>query len=251
MQVDLGVPKWLQALLSEEFFRQCAVHESSRKNEKNIFCLDCRSSFCPQCLSPHSSHRLIQIRRYVYQNVIRLDDIEKLIDCAFVQSYINNSAKVVFINDRPQTRPFRVSGHVCITCDRPLQDPYHFCSLSCKVNHLANSEEGISTYLYECNYLPLPDIDVSHFTPDSVLDSPNFSSGNNSPTATVSREPPPPGSIVIKKKRPSLIQPPTSTVDVIVQSDSPVISFPTDPIPVCFPVNMKRRKGAPTRSPLY
>lgn len=111
LQVDLGVPKWLQALLSEEFFRQCAVHESSRKNEKNIFCLDCRSSFCPQCLSPHSSHRLIQvrsstinsitfpqitklfhvlfqIRRYVYQNVIRLDDIEKLIDCAFVQVYI-------------------------------------------------------------------------------------------------------------------------------------------------------------------
>lgn len=126
-----------------------------------------------------------------------------------------------------------------------------FSSFICQVNHLANSEEGISTYLYECNYLPLPDIDVSHFTPDSVLDSPNFSSGNNSPTATVSREPPPPGSIVIKKKRPSLIQPPTSTVDVIVQSDSPVISFPTDPIPVCFPVNMKRRKGAPTRSPLY
>lgn len=43
---------------------------------------------------------------------------------------------MVFINERPQTRPFRLSVHVCITCDRPLQDPYHFCSLSCKVKQI-------------------------------------------------------------------------------------------------------------------
>ena len=50
-----------------------------------------------------------------------------------MQSYTTNSAKVVFLNQRPQTRNFRGSGNFCSTCDRSLQDPYHFCSLSCKV----------------------------------------------------------------------------------------------------------------------
>ena len=50
-----------------------------------------------------------------------------------LQSYTTNSAKVVFLNQRPQTRNFRGSGNFCGTCDRSLQDPYHFCSLSCKV----------------------------------------------------------------------------------------------------------------------
>lgn len=79
------VPQWLSTLLAEKFFKPCSVHEFARKNERNIFCLDCSSSFCPQCISPHRPHRLLQIRRYVYQDVIRLDDLEKLIDCALVQ----------------------------------------------------------------------------------------------------------------------------------------------------------------------
>lgn len=79
------VPQWLSTLLGEKFFKPCSVHEFARKNERNIFCLDCSCSFCPQCISPHRPHRLLQIRRYVYQDVIRLNDLEKLIDCALVQ----------------------------------------------------------------------------------------------------------------------------------------------------------------------
>ncbi|MBA0589556.1 hypothetical protein Gorai_018296, partial [Gossypium raimondii] len=164
------VPRWLQVLLTEKFFNACIIHEDARKNEKNIYCLDCCISICPRCLAPHSSHRLLQVRRYVYHDVIRLDDATKLMDCAFVQvshhplllnstsiptnienktcftfnavltvflcsvfvllfhkSYITNSAKVVFINQRPQTRQFRGSGNFCTICDRSLQDPYLFC----------------------------------------------------------------------------------------------------------------------------
>lgn len=136
---------------------------------------------------------MFQIRRYVYHDVIRLDDAAKLVDCDYVQvssnlissyhlclsacsksydlssmeplsvsiksvtkiiqrkfncswfrnpimlslyslqPYITNSAKVVFINQRPQTR-LRSSGNICNTCDRSLQDSYLFCSLSCKVS---------------------------------------------------------------------------------------------------------------------
>ncbi|KAG6784653.1 hypothetical protein POTOM_010351 [Populus tomentosa] len=82
---NLSLPPWLQALLTEKFFNACVIHEGARKNEKNIFCLDCCISICPHCLSPHGSHRLLQIRRYVYNDVLRLDDAQKLFDSAFVQ----------------------------------------------------------------------------------------------------------------------------------------------------------------------
>ncbi|XP_077234380.1 protein RGF1 INDUCIBLE TRANSCRIPTION FACTOR 1-like isoform X2 [Tasmannia lanceolata] len=149
-------PHWLEGLLGEKFFNSCLIHETAKKNEKNIFCLDCCTSICPHCLSPHCSHRLLQIRRYVYRDVVRQDDLEKLIDCSFVQSYITNNAKVIFLNQRPQPRPFRGSGNICTTCDRSLQDPYLFCSLSCKVKYLVR-KNGLAKYLYECEFLPLPE----------------------------------------------------------------------------------------------
>ncbi|GAV71784.1 PLATZ domain-containing protein [Cephalotus follicularis] len=168
------VPRWLEVLLTEKFFNACILHEEARKNEKNIYCLDCCISICPHCLSPHNSHRLLQIRRYVYHDVIRLDDARKLIDCVDVQSYTTNNAKVVFLNQRPQTRQFRGSGNLCSTCDRSLQDSYLFCSLYCKVDYLLRTQKGdLSRFLFECKFLPLPEpvSDDGLMTPDSVLES--------------------------------------------------------------------------------
>ncbi|KAF5446227.1 hypothetical protein F2P56_031867 [Juglans regia] len=79
------LPRWLEVLLTEKFYNACILHEEAKKNEKNVYCLDCCTSLCPHCLSPHRSHRILQIRRYVYHDVIRLDDAAKLMDCAFVQ----------------------------------------------------------------------------------------------------------------------------------------------------------------------
>ncbi|XP_068635633.1 protein RGF1 INDUCIBLE TRANSCRIPTION FACTOR 1-like [Aristolochia californica] len=246
-------PGWLERLLQEKFFNPCFVHEGVKKNEKNIFCLDCSISICPHCLSPHRSHRLLQIRRYVYHDVIRVDDMEKLIDCSYVQSYITNSAKVVFLNQRPQTRPFRGSGNVCNTCDRSLQDPYVFCSVACKVKHLIKSEGGISKYLYDCQFLPLPDgargdssyyeLEDGQMTPDSILESPvSFSSASGSShsggvgcrtlgcTATTE---------VVRKKRSS------------VSGSSRSTYRPTCSPAAVLEVHVNRRKGIPNRSPLY
>ncbi|KAG5516107.1 hypothetical protein RHGRI_036974 [Rhododendron griersonianum] len=78
-------PAWLEGLMGETFFAGCGAHENRRKNEKNIFCLDCCQSFCPHCLPSHRSHPLLQVRRYVYHDVVRLDDLEKLIDCSYIQ----------------------------------------------------------------------------------------------------------------------------------------------------------------------
>ncbi|XP_058086387.1 protein RGF1 INDUCIBLE TRANSCRIPTION FACTOR 1-like [Magnolia sinica] len=243
-------PHWLEALLGEKFFNPCLIHETVKKNEKNIFCLDCSTSICSHCLSPHRSHRLLQIRRYVYHDVIRLDDMEKLIDCSFVQSYSTNNAKVVFLNQRPQSRPFRGSGNICTTCDRSLQDPYIFCSLACKVHYLVKKEGGLSKYLYECEFLPLRESGCYEFengqmTPDSILDSPDSfgtSSGSGSSASggvgcrtlvcTATTE-------FVKKKRSSVSGSRTAfrgTCSSATESSAP---------------HMNRRKGTPNRSPLY
>lgn len=60
-----------------------------------------------------------------------------------LQSYTTNSAKVIFLHQRPQTRNFKGSGKFCSTCDRSLQDPYLFCSLSCKVSFALKPENSL------------------------------------------------------------------------------------------------------------
>jgi len=64
-----------------------------------------------------------------------------LIPSLIVQAYTINSAKVIFLKPRPQSRPFKGSGNVCLTCDRILQEPFHFCSLSCKVSEIKQPKD--------------------------------------------------------------------------------------------------------------
>lgn len=54
-------PAWLDGLMAETFFAGCGVHENRRKNEKNVFCLECCQSICPHCLPSHRSHPLLQV----------------------------------------------------------------------------------------------------------------------------------------------------------------------------------------------
>ncbi|XP_072970369.1 protein RGF1 INDUCIBLE TRANSCRIPTION FACTOR 1-like [Typha angustifolia] len=155
-----GLPEWLGGLVEESFFVGCGEHESRKKNEKNIFCLDCCTSICPHCAPSHPSHPLLQVRRYVYNDVVRLDDLEKLIDCTYVQPYTINSAKVIFLKPRPQSRPFKGSGNICLTCDRILQEPFHFCCLACKVDHVMLQGEDLSSILFRFDE---SDFAFSHF----------------------------------------------------------------------------------------
>ncbi|GMY30069.1 protein RGF1 INDUCIBLE TRANSCRIPTION FACTOR 1-like [Fagus crenata] len=253
------IPHWLEILLRDKFFNPCIIHEFAKKNEKNIFCLDCSISICPHCVPSHRSHRLLQIRRYVYHDVIRLSDAQKLMNCSLVQPYTTNSAKVVFLNQRPMSRPFRGSGNFCITCDRSLQDPYFFCSLSCKVHQQLMTKNSSGNR----EFLPiLPDkariesLSVSEneedgqMTPDSVLDSHVSLSGSRS-TASASGCVGGSVSVVscktlactanlefVKKKRSSLNSVPRV-------SCQPRYS-PAAEIAVAF----NRRKSVPHRSPL-
>ncbi|KAI3929801.1 hypothetical protein MKX01_025969 [Papaver californicum] len=241
-------PAWLEALYTQKFFAGCPTHETAKKNEKNVFCLDCCTSICPHCLPSHRYHRLVQIRRYVYHDVVRLEDLEKLIDCSSVQSYTINSSKVVFIKKRPQSRQFKGSGNFCTSCDRSLQEPFVHCSLGCKVDYLLKHKKSLSPYLRICHSLHLsPDFLIPQDTGDCCYDEDeemtnstivdyeepmSSSSGSENMSMMICTE-------FVRKKRSGLYVCGRSAN--ISNSDSSNEDMAT---------SMSRRKGIPQRSPL-
>lgn len=240
-------PAWLEAIFAENFFVSCSIHESAKKNEKNICCLDCCSSICPHCVMSHRLHRLLQIRRYVYHDVVRLDDLEKLIDCSDVQAYTINRAKVIFIKKRPQNRPFKGAGNYCKSCDRCLQGSFSYCSLGCKVEHLLNQYNDLSPFLRKCKVLQLgPDFfipqdsgdddDMTNETPHSHLTivdcneqlcSPSGSSGSENTSFRCTE---------FTKKKKSELYICGRSINKMSEEE--------------MATSMSRRKGIPHRSPL-
>ncbi|XP_020082683.1 uncharacterized protein LOC109706316 [Ananas comosus] len=240
MIMAIWKPAWLEALDTQKFFVGCSAHENAKKNEKNICCLDCCTSICPHCVPAHRHHRLVQVRRYVYHDVVRLEDLEKLIDCSNVQSYTINSSKVVFLKKRPQNRQFKGSGNICTSCDRSLQEPYIHCSLGCKVDYILRQRKDLSAYLRPCKRLQLsPDFFIPHDAVDEEAMETTHSTiveGDEPVNSSDSENLSMPRTEIVRKKRSGLYVCARSASRVSADED--------------MAANMSRRKGIPHRSPL-
>ncbi|GJP47089.1 hypothetical protein CLOM_g6322 [Closterium sp. NIES-68] len=130
-------PSWVPELLSGHYFSPCRQHAAAHKSERNFFCIKCRGDpLCTLCVQKHHAgpdHDILQIRRSSYHDVVRVGELARLLDLHHIQVYVINSAKVVFINPRPQSRVVKGAPYFCRTCHRTLLDASRFCSIGCKL----------------------------------------------------------------------------------------------------------------------
>ncbi|XP_016167951.1 uncharacterized protein LOC107610411 [Arachis ipaensis] len=90
------VPSWLENLLSTRFFSLCNVHKKQSRNECKMFCLDCNNeAYCAHCIAySHEKHRVVQIRRSSYHDVVRVKEIENALNITGIQTYRINGYQV-------------------------------------------------------------------------------------------------------------------------------------------------------------
>lgn len=127
--------EWRSRLCTTAFFGPCRLHATVPKNECTFFCLDAPLAppLCAHCAPlVNPGLRLMQIRRYMYRDVVKNDDISKHMDVSGVQTYIVNGCGVVFILPKEGSSAAQAMS-ACTHCRKGLRAGATFCSVACKV----------------------------------------------------------------------------------------------------------------------
>ena len=155
LSLSLSDFRWLFELVSKDFFHPCEKHKHSKKNDCTFFCITCGCKpFCQHCLKDHSCHEVLQIRRYVYHDVVKAQDVNKYFDTSGVQTYIINGSRVIFLRDRPQLKPTKTLN-ACRTCKRATREPFCFCSLRCKIKYCVADPRGLLAMNLDFSKVPV------------------------------------------------------------------------------------------------
>lgn len=129
--------EWAQRLCETPFFGACRLHCDVPKNECTLFCIDAPKApaLCGHCaplINP--AMRTLQIRRYVYRDVVKCDDIARHLDVSGVQTYTINGCSVVFLKPNGTAgSPGTFGASACKRCMKRLREGAEYCSVACKV----------------------------------------------------------------------------------------------------------------------
>ena len=68
-----------------------------------FFCVTCQSTkaLCHQCLADHEGHHILQVRRYVYEDVVNTSDMKELINMEGIQVIISAGLLSLFLSPHP------------------------------------------------------------------------------------------------------------------------------------------------------
>lgn len=152
---------WIDQLCDNQFFDDCKIHNVS-KRERNYFCTSSCRPLCFTCLGEHEQSQstiiqvwkkndfpislyieeleswrwkrdffsvVKQVRRYVYNDVLRVEDISRYINTSGIQNYTINGAKAVMLRKKLKSRTAKDNAHACQYCKRRYV--WIFSLLSC------------------------------------------------------------------------------------------------------------------------
>ncbi|CAM6103829.1 unnamed protein product [Calypogeia fissa] len=200
-------PSWLPGFLQAEYFTACHEHIHPKVQNRNYYCVDCdRGPMCKEGrLIKHGMHKVLQVRKGLYDDVVRVNDIAKLVDITNIQTYYINGASVVFLRSRPQAKPPK--RRFCQNCNRSenksVQELVRLCSLGCKFKAQGfascsakhpgeaaktksdDSDEFVNAYNHDIVDMEPTDSDESYDERETLIDSGSKSSSESEYSSSV------------------------------------------------------------------
>ncbi|KFM26353.1 hypothetical protein F751_4846 [Auxenochlorella protothecoides] len=108
------------------------------------------------CLDSHGDcpGPVFQIRKYMYQTCVHVEDIAPLHDVTGIQAYLINSKRALLIHSKISALASANSAldEICRGCQRPLRSDCQYCSLHCK--NVANSNRDRASSLHGSHHRP-------------------------------------------------------------------------------------------------